>query len=353
MVLPNDGRQLSVRSRSPRHHKASSVGVIIELIQAGSEQSIQCEVARNATIGDVVASFKKAAFDKFNSNDLFNSYTNGAVALIIPGSSPQIFKLSHVDAEVMKTQERGDVGSIKTLRFQLLRHSKSWVIPWNGTTFPWAEPISYLPDIMMAIATVKHEFPKLVMYNRVHVRVRELPWIRIAMEIANNVHRTSVLLSSAQAIMEKPLLQYYLQAWMNENDVVRRIISWNLFRTEDVAKKMAMLSTPGGYLASLMLSFVSIERKRSKPSCNMYGIYNDVYVQLATDLKIHYPVHVQRHHIGNAMESLLWYAYEQDRYEFIISVIHHAADLQWALRHSSVSKWSETETDTEDTSSHM
>ena len=33
------------------------------------------------------------------------------------------------------------------------------------------------------------------------------------------------------------------------------------------------------------------------------------------------------------MESLFWIAFEQRRYEYIISVIHHAANLQWQATH--------------------
>ena len=80
-----------------------------------------------------------------------------------------------------------------------------------------------------------------------------------------------------------------------------------------------------------MSMLVSIERKKLKSTCRWVTIPNSVYMYLATVMEIRHPVYCGSNNVGNTMECLMWFAYEQKRYEFIISIIHHAANLQWNM----------------------
>ena len=74
---------------------------------------------------------------------------------------------------------------------------------------------------------------------------------------------------------------------------------------------------------------VSIERQKLKSTCRWATLPNSVYVYLATVMEIRHAVHDSESNVGNTMESLIWVAYEQKKYKFIISIIHHAANLLW------------------------
>ena len=102
--------------------------VPIELVLLDSEHVFRFEVDLDASIGLVVAKFKKAAFEEFGSHRFFDSHENGRVVLINEGSTFVHFELSHAGAytRFLRTKEvrefrRGRGGA--PLLFQLIRCS--------------------------------------------------------------------------------------------------------------------------------------------------------------------------------------------------------------------------------------
>ena len=129
--------------------------------------------------------------------------------------------------------------------------------------------------------------------------------------------------------MDMTTLRTFIQEWKNESDVVKKLLHWELFKESDApAKNVAVLSRPGAYLADFMFTLVSIERQNITDKFKNSVICNGVYKEMATSLDIHHSVYSNANNVGNIMESLFWLAYEQQKYGFIISVVHHAADLQ-------------------------
>ena len=329
-------------SRSPRSRCSLQLQLLgrkpltklsIELIPLGADDVIRFDIDAGASIGQLCAEFKNAAFDKFKSHDFFDLHKYGAIIDIRPGSTSRIFKLSDVDHEFMNNDDIPQDQCIYTgrpLQFQLLRLKHSWTNPSNRSAKvmkTWCS--SSLQEIIETCKEVKHEFPTIAGLEHIHRHVGELPWHAIAMQIANNIDRRGELLDSAQAIMDYATLRTYTKLWTSECQFVKKVISWEVFKHESAAKDMILLSTPGGYLADFMFMLVSIERKKLKRTCTWATVFNCVYEELGRVLEIHHPVYCRANNIGNTMQVLMWLAYEQQKYTFIISIIHHAANLQW------------------------
>ena len=306
--------------------------VSVELIQLGSHNVICFDIDAGASIGQLCVAFKNAAFDKFTSNDLFESHEYGAIVLINPGSTPRMFKLSDIDHEFMNTDEIRQAQCMhndRPLQFQLLRLKHSWTNPSTARISDLPEPSISLQGIIERFKDMKHELPELVRLAEVQRLASEFPWDAIAMDIANNIDRRGALLDSAQAIMDVDRLRTYTNVWMSQCQFVKKLISWEAFTSDSAAKDMQVLSTPGGYLADYMFMLVSIERMKLKSACRWATVSNSVYVYLASVMEIRHPAYCGANNVGNTMEALIWLAYEQKKYKFIISVIHHAANLQW------------------------
>ena len=102
------------RSRSPRSrcshqlqllHMKPLTKLSIELIPLGADDVIRFDIDAGASIGQLCAEFKNAAFDRFKSHDFVDLHKYGAIIDIRPGSTSRIFKLSDVDHEFVNTDD--------------------------------------------------------------------------------------------------------------------------------------------------------------------------------------------------------------------------------------------------------
>ena len=206
----------------------------------------------------------------------------------------------------------------------------AWVNPWKGRTSTWSkqETSDALADILDVGKMFKEELCYLAQLSQHKTQLWELPWEDMADKIANCIGRRGASLETADALMDLDHLCVYIKAWMQQFDIVRKIINWNLFEHNVAARKLAVLCRPGAYLADFVFTLVAVERGHIKPTSAYAVIHNHVYVKLAVNLGIVNSTFCSENNVGNVLECLFWFAYEQCRYEFIISVVHHAAQLQ-------------------------
>ena len=74
---------------------------------------------------------------------------------------------------------------------------------------------------------------------------------------------------------------------------------------------------------------VAIEREAISKKAQYVAVKNETYVQLARELGIRHIHYSRANNTGNVMESLCWLAYEQKRYNFILSIVKFAADFEY------------------------
>ena len=74
---------------------------------------------------------------------------------------------------------------------------------------------------------------------------------------------------------------------------------------------------------------MAIERNAISQKSQYVAIKNPTYVQLADELGIRDTVYSSANNTGNVMESLCWLAYEQKKYNFILSIVKFAADFEY------------------------
>ena len=78
-----------------------------------------------------------------------------------------------------------------------------------------------------------------------------------------------------------------------------------------------------------MFTLLAIEREKISNKSQYVAVKNETYVQLADKLGIKHAHYSSANNTGNVMESLCWLAYEQNRYDFILSIVKFAVDLEY------------------------
>ena len=74
---------------------------------------------------------------------------------------------------------------------------------------------------------------------------------------------------------------------------------------------------------------MAIEREAISQKSQYVAIKNPTYVRLADELGIRDTVYSSANNTGNVMESLCWLAYEQKKYNFILSIVKFATDVEY------------------------
>ena len=75
-----------------------------------------------------------------------------------------------------------------------------------------------------------------------------------------------------------------------------------------------------------MFTLLAIEREKISNNIKYVAVKNETYVQLAEKLGVKNEYYSSANNTGNVMESLCWFAYEQNRYDFILSIVKFAVD---------------------------
>ena len=66
-----------------------------------------------------------------------------------------------------------------------------------------------------------------------------------------------------------------------------------------------------------------IEEDKARPNVTLKVVPNSVYAVLATKLQINDLTSKSDNNIGNALEWLMWAAYEEGKFHFLISFLIH------------------------------
>ena len=94
--------------------------------------------------------------------------------------------------------------------------------------------------------------PRLRDYAQQFGRLKDMPWMAIAREIADGVNRQDEHLESANDMMGVGQLREYIDRWRTMCTTVDKLISWQLFPARDGPKKLTEFSRPGAYEQPLL-----------------------------------------------------------------------------------------------------
>ena len=105
-----------------------------------------------------------------------------------------------------------------------------------------------LPEAFATFGIIEDKVPRLREYAKEWNKLKEIPWIDIAREIADNIQRRNARLESA-GLMSVEQLRRHVQEWRNECETVDKLIRWKLFRDgkRKAATTLAVFSRPGAY----------------------------------------------------------------------------------------------------------
>ena len=123
-------------------------------------------------------------------------------------------------------------------------------------------------------------------------------------------------------------LRAYIEDWRTDCQTVGNLIRWSLFETDET-KTLAKCSRPGAFLADFMFTLLAIERRATSPESDYVAIKTGTYVNLADKLDIRNDYFRSASNTSNLMQCLVWFAYEQKRYHFIMTVVKLAMDLEY------------------------
>ena len=296
---------------------------------AGGPVDLNCLLSRApySAIKDVVA---RSTYSEMlrQSSQLVSSEHD----IVANGRKPDGQDEDHPRQCAKDEQKKGHVCAIGVdLRPAMPLTSPPWSMPLEAKTSNWRkhETWNSLQDVLDVGEPFRQELCLLFTLGGTFTKLCELPWAQMAQTIAHGIQRRGASLETAQAIMDMKQLESYMKKWMKKSSLVKKVVEWKLFTCDDAARRLSMLCRPGAYLADLMMTFVAIERDPSRSTSAHIVIFNNVYLKLAQRLDIVQRNRSSEFNVGNVLECLCWLAYEQQRYEFIITVVHHAADIQF------------------------
>ena len=204
----------------------------------------------------------------------------------------------------------------------------AWRTDWSKFPDCWVDYPNSVPNVMKAFDSIITEVPKLKRYAQTANQLKELPWKEIANRIADGVSRTDERLDSAERLMSVEKLRDYVECWRTQSDTVDKLIRWELLG-DDGPKKLTELSKPGAYVGDFMFTLLAIERRAILSKSQYVAIKKDTYVQLAKKLGLGNDYYSSPNNTGNVMEALFWFAYEQKRYDFIMTVVTMATEVEY------------------------
>ena len=125
----------------------------------------------------------------------------------------------------------------------------AWETSWTRTPARWVDYPNSLGQAFDTFKKIEHEVPRLQEYAQQveSKKLRDMPWMAIAREIADGVNRQDARLESASDIMSTGQLRKFVEEWMEECESVQKLITWRLFPEDSAAKTLADFSRPGAY----------------------------------------------------------------------------------------------------------
>ncbi len=89
-------------------------------------------------------------------------------------------------------------------------------------------------------------------------------------------------------------------------------------------KELRDASRPGAWLADLVYTALRVEMGLIKRNAQVIPVANDFSKEFGC-LVMPLPKHLSSNKIGNIMEYLVWFAFEEQKYEWIVAVCFRAA----------------------------
>ena len=123
----------------------------------------------------------------------------------------------------------------------------AWETTWTSSPDTWVDYANSLGQAFDTFKKIEHEVPRLREYAQQVNKLRDMPWMAIAREIANGVNRQDARLESADDMMSIGQLRKYVEDWRKKCVSVDNLIKWQLFPTDNASKILAEFSRPGAY----------------------------------------------------------------------------------------------------------
>ena len=123
----------------------------------------------------------------------------------------------------------------------------AWETSWTRSPKTWVDYDNSLRSAFETFKIIEDEVPRLREYAQEKSKLKEMPWIEIAREIADGVDRQDARLESAANIMSIVQLRQYVEDWRKECGSVDKLIKWSLFTGDRAPKTLAEFSRPGAY----------------------------------------------------------------------------------------------------------
>ena len=123
----------------------------------------------------------------------------------------------------------------------------AWETSWTRSPKTWVDYDNSLRSAFETFKIIEDEVPRLREYAQEKSKLKEMPWMEIASEIADGVDRQDARLESASDIMSTGQLRKFVEEWMEECESVHKLITWRLFPEDSAAKTLAEFSRPGAY----------------------------------------------------------------------------------------------------------
>ena len=120
----------------------------------------------------------------------------------------------------------------------------AWETSWTRTPDTWLDYENSLRQAFDTFKNIEHEVPKLRDYAQQVSKLRDMPWMTIAREIADGVNRQDARLESADDMMS---IRKYVEDWRKKCVTVGKLIKWHLFPHGGATKTLAEFSRPGAY----------------------------------------------------------------------------------------------------------
>ena len=129
----------------------------------------------------------------------------------------------------------------------------AWETSWTRTPARWVDYPNSLGRAFDTFKKIELEVPRLQEYAQQveSKKLRDMPWMAIAREIANGVNRQDARLESAHDMMSIGQLREYVKEWRKKCESVDKLIKWSLF-PHDGPKTLAEFSRPGAYEQSFL-----------------------------------------------------------------------------------------------------
>ena len=123
----------------------------------------------------------------------------------------------------------------------------AWETTWTSSPDTWVDYANSLGQAFDTFKNIEEEVPRLRNYAQQFGRLKDMPWMGIAREIADGVNRQDERLESANCMMGVGQLCDYVRRWRKECASVEKLINWELFPTNSGPKILTQFSRPGAY----------------------------------------------------------------------------------------------------------